>query len=141
MRASKLTMAEMTRIPNAASVALIDRDKVLLIQRAQAPYYGMWTLPGGRLEPREEPEACAIREIKEELGLDCFGLRPIRLLYLAHGRFTLQVFATEAFEGEIVASDEVTDYRWVRLSEIGQFRTTEGLGDVLKRAFAIFDRT
>ena len=131
----------MTRIPNAASVALIDGDRVLLIQRAQAPYYGMWTLPGGRLEAGEDADGCAMREIKEELGLVCFGLRPIRLMYLAQGRFTLQVFATEAFEGEIVASDEVTDHRWVRLDEIGQFRTTEGIVDVLKRAFAIFDRT
>jgi len=132
----------MTGKPNAASVALIDRDKVLLIQRARAPYFGLWTLPGGRLEPGEEAEACAVREIAEEVGLRCFGLRPIRKMHLGGaGKFVLQVFATEGFEGEIVASDEVTDYHWVRLDEIGRFKTTDGLRDVLERAFAIFDRT
>jgi 8-oxo-dGTP diphosphatase len=132
----------MKRISNAASVALIDRDKVLLIQRARAPYFGMWTLPGGRLEPGEDAEACAMREIHEEVGLRCFALRPIRLMYLGgEGKFVLQVFATEAFEGEIVVSDEVTDHRWVRLGDIGRMNTTDGLGDVLERAFAIFDRT
>lgn len=132
----------MTGIPNAASVALIDRDKVLLIQRARAPYFGLWTLPGGRLEPGEDAETAAAREIEEEVGLKCFALRPIRLMYLGgEGKFVLQVFATEAFEGAIVASDEVTDYRWVRLGEIGRFETTDGLGEVLERAFAIFDRT
>ena len=38
----------MAQIPNAASVALIDYDKVLLIQRARKPYFGLWSLPGGR---------------------------------------------------------------------------------------------
>ena len=132
----------MTGNPNAASVALIDRDKVLLIQRARAPYFGLWTLPGGRLEPDEDAEACAVREIAEEVGLRCFALRPIRRMHLGGaGKFVLQVFATEGFEGEIVASDEVTDYHWVRLDEIGRFKTTDGLRDVLERAFAIFDRT
>lgn len=132
----------MKRNPNAASVALIDRDKVLLIQRARAPYFGLWTLPGGRLEPGEDADTCARREIEEEVGLRCFALRPIRQMVLGGARqFVLQVFATEAFEGEIVASDEVTDYRWVRLDEVGRFRTTDGLGEVLERAFAIFDRT
>jgi ADP-ribose pyrophosphatase YjhB (NUDIX family) len=131
----------MTGNPNAASVALIDRDKVLLIQRARAPYFGLWTLPGGRLEPGEDAETAAVREIGEEVGLRCFGLRPIRRMVLGDGKFVLQVFATEAFEGEVVASDEVTDFRWVRRNEIGRFKTTDGLGDVLERAFAIFDRT
>ena len=55
--------------------------------------------------------------------------------------FVLQVFATEAFEGEIVTSDEVSDHRWVRLDGLRGMKTTPGLGDVLERAFAIFDRT
>lgn len=131
----------MTRIPNAASVALIDRDKVLLIQRARAPYFGLWSLPGGRLEPGEDAETAAIREVAEEVGLRCFALRPIRRMHLGDGRFVLQVFATEGFEGEIVASDEISDHRWVRLDEVRRFETTDGLGDVLVRAFAIFDRT
>ena len=43
----------MLQTPNAASVALIDRDKVLLIRRARKPWLGRWSLPGGRLEPGE----------------------------------------------------------------------------------------
>ena len=49
-------MPDSRRPPNAASVALIDRDRVLLIQRARKPYFGMWSLPGGRLEPGETAE-------------------------------------------------------------------------------------
>ena len=78
----------------------------------------------------------------EEVGLRCFALRPIRQMHLGDdGSFILQVFATEAFEGEIVTSDEVSDHRWLRLDGLRGMNTTPGLGDVLERAFAIFDRT
>lgn len=134
-------MPQSQRPPNAASVALIDRDKVLLIQRARKPYFGMWSLPGGRLEPGETPEQAAAREIMEEVGLQVWRLHPIRRMFLGEGRFVLQVYATEAFEGEIVTSDEVSAYRWVRLHEISGMHTTPDLGEVLERAFRVFDRS
>ncbi len=134
-------MAPSNRPPNAASVALIDRDKVLLIQRARKPYFGMWSLPGGRLEPGETAEQAAAREIREEVGLTVWRLHPIRRMLLSEGRFVLQVFATEAFEGEIVISDEVTDYRWVRGDAIGTLHTTPDLGEVVAGAFRIFNRS
>lgn len=134
-------MSESKRSPTAASVALIDRDRVLLIQRARKPYFGMWSLPGGRLEPGETAEQAAEREILEEVGLRVWRLHPIRRMFLAEGRFVLQVFATEAFEGEIVPSDEVSDHRWVRIDEIGLMHTTPDLADVVAGAFRVFDRS
>jgi 8-oxo-dGTP diphosphatase len=134
-------MPELRQPPNAASVALIDRDKVLLIQRARKPYFGMWSLPGGRLEPGETPEQAAEREIREEVGLSVWRLHPIRRMLLGEGRFVLQVYATEAFEGEIVASDEVSDWRWVRADEIGGMHTTPDLSEVVAGAFRVFDRS
>jgi len=86
--------------PNAASVALLHKQQVLLIQRARPPWNGAWSLPGGRLEPGETAEDCAAREVHEELGLRVYALRPLAKLLLGHGRkFRLQVFGTEAFEG------------------------------------------
>jgi 8-oxo-dGTP diphosphatase len=124
----------------AASVAIVRRDDLLLIQRNQAPSEGLWTLPGGRLEPGETAEQCAIRELKEELGLTVYALRP--LLVLRHGQFRLQTFATQAYEGEIIANAaEVRDWRWVRPVQLGRLQTTPGLGDVVQSAFRIFDRS
>lgn len=127
--------------PNAASVALLHRRQVLLIQRAKAPWDGAWTLPGGRLEPGETAEQCAARELKEELGLGVYALRPLARLALGEGRFRLQVFGTEAFEGEIVPSDEISAWRWVSPGGEAGLRTTPHLSEVLERAFRLFDRS
>ena len=118
-----------------------DAPEVLLIQRARKPYFGMWSLPGGRLEPGETAEQAAEREILEELGLRVFRLHPLRRMVLAEGRFVLQVFATEAFEGDIVPSDGITATRWVRGDEIGSMSATPDLGSVVAGAFRIFNRS
>jgi len=43
--------------------------KVLLVRRANPPFEGLWAFPGGLLEPNEELEVCAARELKEETGI------------------------------------------------------------------------
>jgi len=121
--------------PNAASVALIRGNEVLLIQRAFDPLKGLWTYPGGRREPGETIEETAIREILEEIGLGVSDLRPVEVLPLGGG-FRLQIFATRAFSGDIVASAEVADYRWTVRGQLGGISTTDGLGDIIDRSFA-----
>ena len=126
---------------DAASVALIEGSKVLLIQRARAPYHGLWTLPGGRLEPGEDAEACAVREVREELGLSIYALRPVMRLTIGETRqYRLAVFATEAMEGKIVPSDEIAAHRWIRPEMLGVLKVTPHLPEVLERSFRMFDR-
>ncbi|MEO5805820.1 NUDIX domain-containing protein [Devosia sp.] len=131
----------MSPIANAASVALIHSGKVLLIQRAFAPYQHLWTLPGGRIEPGETIEQCAEREIKEELGLAVYSLKPVLTQSLGQDKkFQLAVFASMAFEGEIVPSEEIKAHQWIAPNVIGALRTTSRLDVVLERAFALFER-
>ena len=124
----------------AASVALVREHDLLLIQRNRAPSEGLWTLPGGRLERGETPEQCALREAKEELGLDLFGLR--KLIVLTHGPYRLQTFATQTWDGQIRPDpDEIREWRWVRPAALETLSTTPGLRDVVEAAFRIFDRS
>lgn len=124
----------------AASVAIVRQFDVLLIQRNRPPSEGLWTLPGGRLEPGETAEQCAIRELKEELGLDVFALRPLRVLRFRG--FELQVFGTQTYDGEIVPdATEIRAWRWIRPEQIGRLPTTPELGEVLAGAFRLFDRS
>jgi 8-oxo-dGTP diphosphatase len=51
--------------------AIINKDKILLLKRNQYPYKDYWNMPGGKIEFGEFPEEAAVREAKEETGLDC----------------------------------------------------------------------
>ena len=53
------------------------RLKVLLIQRGHAPFEGGWALPGGFVDMNEPLEEAALRELKEETGLE--GVNPVTL--------------------------------------------------------------
>lgn len=124
--------------PNAASVAIVREGKVLLIKRAYAPYQHLWTLPGGRIEPGETIEQCAIREISEEVGLTIRNPRPVMVQSLGRdSTFQLAIFVTRDFSGILRASDEVADHKWMAPSALIALRTTSRLDDVLARAFAV----
>ena len=70
------------------------------------------------------------------------GHRPLARLQLGESRqFRLQVFGTEAFEGEITPNEEIDDWRWVRAGGEASLRTTPHLSEVLERAFRLFDRS
>ncbi len=50
-------------------VIIVDDGRLLLLKRKSVHGAGTWSTPGGHLEFREAPEACAIREVKEETGV------------------------------------------------------------------------
>ena len=54
-----------------------ENPKILLIQRGDNPYKGCWAFPGGFMEMDETTEQCAMRELKEETGLELSGPRQI----------------------------------------------------------------
>lgn len=51
-----------------AAILLLQDDKVALIERHRAGLH-YFTIPGGHIEPGETPEAAAVREAEEELGI------------------------------------------------------------------------
>src|SRR5258708_11010780 len=53
-----------------------DDDAVLLIRRRWPPYRRKWGVPGGFVAFVETPEAAAIREVREETGLELTWLVP-----------------------------------------------------------------
>jgi 8-oxo-dGTP diphosphatase len=53
-----------------AAVALIHRDRVLLLREEEEPYRGLWVVPQGYPHPGERLQDAAVREVAEELDLD-----------------------------------------------------------------------
>ena len=125
-------MTQTSPTPSAASVALVQGERVLLIRRARAPYQGLWTLPGGRLEAGEEAETAARREVREELGIAITKLAP--LTTHAAGPWRLAVFVASAWEGHVWPSDEVLDWRWATESQVEASGATPGLSRIVHMA-------
>lgn len=61
-----------------AQVVLLRNDQILLARHKRGEYV-YWVLPGGAVEPGETPEQAAVRETREETGLQ---IRVERLLYI-----------------------------------------------------------
>ena len=67
-------------LPEVPCVGAVVHDaagRLLLIRRGHAPSAGMWSVPGGRMEPGESEPQAVVREVAEETGLT---VRPVRVL-------------------------------------------------------------
>lgn len=85
--------------------------RILLIQRANEPGRGLWSVPGGRVEPGETDEAAVIREMREETGLDV-----IPGTYVGNalrGRYDIHDYACAVTGGTLRAGDDAADARWI----------------------------
>lgn len=107
-----------------ASALVVRGGRVLLVQRAIEPFKGWWDIPGGFLEPGEHPEAGAIRELREETGLE---IRPTEILgifmdaypYGAGEEHTLNLFyLAKVMGGEPVAASDAAALAWFSKEEL-----------------------
>jgi ADP-ribose pyrophosphatase YjhB (NUDIX family) len=56
-------------VPCVGAVVHDAAGRLLLIRRGHAPHQGLWSLPGGRVEPGESTDVAVEREVHEETGL------------------------------------------------------------------------
>jgi ADP-ribose pyrophosphatase YjhB (NUDIX family) len=113
-------------------------DRIVLVRRAIEPGYGKWVFPGGYVDRGEEITVAAIREAREESGLD---VRLDRLLdiYSYAGRTPIVVvYAATCIGGELAVDDEGLEARAFEPAAIPwddlAFRSTrEALSDYLRQ--------
>jgi 8-oxo-dGTP diphosphatase len=116
-------------VPNpvpCVGVVCLRGDEVLLIRRGTPPRLGQWSLPGGRLEWGETLEAAALRELKEETGVDAEltglldvvdGVFPARPGGEITRHYVLIDYAARWTGGEPVAGDDAAEARFVSREE------------------------
>ncbi|WP_427792496.1 NUDIX hydrolase [Brevundimonas diminuta] len=97
----------------AVGVVCLKGDEVLLIRRGTPPRVGEWSLPGGRLEPGERLAVAALRELREETGVEAELIGLIDVvdgLFLEAGKhYVLIDYAARWIAGEAVAGDDASE--------------------------------
>ncbi|HEV7227962.1 NUDIX hydrolase [Brevundimonas sp.] len=105
----------------AVGVICFRGDEVLLIRRGKAPRLGQWSIPGGRVEPGERLVETALRELREETGVDAELLGLIDVVdgvWPEHGRhYVLIDYAARWTSGEPVAGDDAAEAAFVTIEE------------------------
>ena len=106
----------------AVGVVCLRGDEVLLIRRGTPPRQGEWSLPGGRIEPGERALEAALRELREETGVEAEITGLIDVvdgLFPEIGRhYVLIDYAARWLSGGPAAGDDAVEARFVPLDEI-----------------------
>lgn len=104
----------------AVGVVCLKGDDVLLIRRGKPPRQGQWSLPGGRIEPGERAIEAALRELREETGVEAqiTGLIDVVDGLFPGHPYVLIDYAARWLSGEPVAGDDALEARFVPLADI-----------------------
>jgi len=118
-------------------VVIVECGKLVLVKRGAEPALGKWSFPGGAVELGEAVRDAAVREAKEECGLevelvedrpmDAYDILTLdesgRLRY----HYVLLQFLAQPKEGALKPTSDVTDARWVPLEEVKKYDLTESV--------------
>lgn len=120
---------------------IVTEDKVILIKRAFEPYENHWALPGGIVEYGETVENAAVREAKEETGLD-IEIERLVGVYSKHdrdprGHFVSICFFCRRVGGELRTSEETREVREFSKEEIRSIQLAFDHRKILKDAGVI----
>jgi 8-oxo-dGTP diphosphatase len=126
----------------AASIAVFRDGHVLLVERGKGPRRGIWSLPGGHIEPGETARAAAQRELAEETGVDAdiLGLVDVHDVIMRRddgelsAHYLLAVFYGRWRAGEPIAATDVAAARFVPLADVPGMPLTPGAIDFITRA-------
>jgi len=124
------------------AAVLFSGNRVLLTLRLNEPSRGRWALPGGVVELGETVEEALAREVLEETGILA---RPEKLLTVFDsivkddgGRvryhYVLSEYLCTLLGGELRASSDVGQARWVPVEELDSLEMSPGTRRFIKRA-------
>jgi len=131
----------------AASAAIFRDGRVLIAERGKGAMAGVWSLPGGHIEPGERAMAAALREVKEETGVEAelLGLADVHDVLIRNdsglltAHYVIAVYFGRWRGGEPVAGEESRDARFVPLDQLESFTMTPGAQAIIARAWKLLE--
>ena len=99
----------------SAGVIVVADRSILLVRRAIEPYAGHWNLPAGYVEYEETCEEAAVREAREEAGVEV-ALRGLHGVYSCiddpRAHYVLVIYRADIRSGELRGGDDVDEARF-----------------------------
>ena len=123
------------RIHCAGAIVFDEHGRLLLVRRGREPERGRWSLPGGRCLPGETGAAAAVREVREETGLEvASGLLIGRVDRPGPdgATYAIEDYACTVTGGDLRAGDDADEVRYVAVADLGGLPLTRGLLDTLR---------
>ena len=124
---------------------IVQDGRVLLVKRKYEPLAGQWSLPGGAVEVGETLEACLVREMLEETGLE-IRVGPVievfdRIIHDDEGRvlyhFVLVDYLCWPTGGALTADSDVAEVVFADPGELTRYHLTAKATSVIERAFEL----
>jgi 8-oxo-dGTP diphosphatase len=111
------------RVPCVGGIITDESGRLLLILRGHEPGKGLWSIPGGRIEPGETDAQALVREMLEETGLivTCGPLLgAVERPGLGGAVIEIRDYQAIVTGGELMPGDDADDARWVTAAEAAQ---------------------
>ena len=133
----------------AVGVVCLRGDEVLLVRRGQPPKQGEWSLPGGRIEPGETVREAALRELKEETGVEAelIGLVDVvdaifenRAGDKITRHYVLIDFAARWLKGEPIAGDAAAEAKYFRIEALKTLPLWDETRRIIHAAIALTEK-
>ena len=115
-------------------VMVEDKNGKILVEDKVDPHWKGIAFPGGHLLPNESIVHSAIREVKEETGLDIKDLKLVGVnnnVSPNFNRYLVFLFKTKTFSGELKSSEEGKVF-WVEKKNLKNYKLTREFSDLIE---------